>query len=323
MDFVAQPAPADDTWESLSAIWPQNPFFTAPFCASRQAAGFEPWVLGLQQAGKWQSGCLGLLKSGLINRELEITSLPTLPDPPSFWQGVRRFCQKQRVTMLLLHSFGSPQTQIPNLGHEIKRRKRWEYTLDLTCPDLLSAFGSNHLRNFKRGRKGDLQIVRHTDVATCQTHAQLVSASLTRRQDRGEKVISQNDWQPFAHLLQHGAGEIYQAAHGTAVLSSILILKSTRGAYYQSAGTLPAGMECGASHFLVAQVALLLQQDSIEQFNLGGIDELGSGLDRFKSGFGAVCQPLEEAEFYLGHRLRRGIGTALQRCAAVWHGRTA
>ena len=103
---------------------------------------------------------------------------------------------------------------------------------------------------------------------------------------------------------------------------SILSMRRSpyRGAYYQSAGAGHDGMDCGASHFLVHDVAASLQSQSVEVLNLGGADQLNPGLQRFKAGFGATTVKLESARFFLGSVLQKKVGTIvhlLQDRAAV------
>lgn len=138
---------------------------------------------------------------------------------------------------------------------------------------------------------------------------------MERREQRGESVPSvQPD--PFDRaLLVSRAAELFQAYDGTSVLSSILVLRAPLGAYYQSAGTSPEGMELGASQFLISSVAAILQGEGMHLFNLGGAGDESPGLQRFKSGFGAHPVPLEAATFVFGSRgeraARRLIGRAL------------
>jgi lipid II:glycine glycyltransferase (peptidoglycan interpeptide bridge formation enzyme) len=77
-------------------------------------------------------------------------------------------------------------------------------------------------------------------------------------------------------------------------------------------------MTCGASHFLVYEIAKSLQDRAIELFNLGGTEPQNTGLARFKAGFGTTTVELGAARFFLGSSVH-------QRCLTVarWlrHGR--
>jgi len=68
------------------------------------------------------------------------------------------------------------------------------------------------------------------------------------------------------------------------VFLSLLVLTAEKGGYYQSAGTTPEGMQRGASHLLLYETAMLLQQETCTLFNLGGAGAEDSGLRRFKAG---------------------------------------
>jgi lipid II:glycine glycyltransferase (peptidoglycan interpeptide bridge formation enzyme) len=128
---------------------------------------------------------------------------------------------------------------------------------------------------------------------------------MVRRQSRGEAVSARITAHSFVAYTRHGAGELFQAMHDGKVLSSILVLLAERGGYYQSAGTSPAGMACGASHFLVYEIAQSLQNRAIELFNLGGTEPQNAGLARFKAGFGTTTVALEAATFFLGSPVQR------------------
>jgi lipid II:glycine glycyltransferase (peptidoglycan interpeptide bridge formation enzyme) len=100
--------------------------------------------------------------------------------------------------------------------------------------------------------------------------------------------------------VQQGAGNIVQAVKGDRILSSALVLKAEQGAYYQSGGTSAEGMACGASHYLLVEIARALQQAGMRSFNLGGTRDASSGLALFKSRFGARVVKLESATFHVG-----------------------
>jgi lipid II:glycine glycyltransferase (peptidoglycan interpeptide bridge formation enzyme) len=117
-------------------------------------------------------------------------------------------------------------------------------------------------------------------------------------------------------LLASRAGEIFQAVDGDRVLSSILVLRSSTGAYYQSAGTSPEGMKVGASPFLISQVAGILRQEGVQIFNLGGAGEDNPGLQRFKAGFNVRQISLQAATFCPKSVSERKFHTALRSCWA-------
>ncbi len=114
--------------------------------------------------------------------------------------------------------------------------------------------------------------------------------------------------------METGLCTLFQAFHDGQPVSSMLVAQAVRGAYLQSSGTSPAGMDTGASHFLLYEILSRLQLDGVDVFNLGGVDNIDSGLALFKSHFGATPILLESAEFYLGGYIRRKLTTA----ARLW-----
>ncbi len=64
-----------------------------------------------------------------------------------------------------------------------------------------------------------------------------------------------------------------------------------------------------ASPFLVYEIATIIQDRSMELFNLGGVDQPNTGLGRFKAGFGSTMVKLEAAEFFLGSKLKKKVIT--------------
>jgi hypothetical protein len=325
--FAAIRQPGLEDVRQVSALAPQNPFYSSGYMAARRALGAEPWLLGVcsnENEGAWVAGCLAFLMSGRVNRSLEVPSWPRVEDAGPFWDSLVSFCRKRSVSRLELNSFASEPAAFPRWhgaqmpgnargSGVIAHRRRCEYVLELHAMDLLGRYSSNHARNIKRARKAGMTLRRRTDIEACRRHAELMCASLVRRQERGETVrasalVEEEQLRPIVALVSHGAGELFQATDGNRVLSSILVLRAELGAYYHSAGTSPEGMSCGASHFLVHQIAERLRAEGLEQFNLGGADTTSGGLERFKTGFGATPIELEAAELVLAGRVRQALG---------------
>jgi hypothetical protein len=307
-EFSAISTPSPDLYAALATAAPANPFYTSRYVEAKRALGFQPWVLTLRRDGQWRAACAAFMKGGFLRRALEIPSLPALADSETFWAGLQQFCRKARVAYLVVNSNASPASTrftIPVLPGEINRRKRYEYVLELQQPDLWQRLTSNHIRNIKRGHKTGLHMRCAVHAQACQEHAALVGASMARRHSRGEAVSTRIAAQNFVAYTRHGAGELFQAVHDGKVLASILILLAERGAYYQSAGTSPAGMACGASHFLVYEIVKRLQDRNIELFNFGGAEPQNAGLARFKTGFSASQVELEAARFFLGSKVQK------------------
>ncbi len=309
--FRAAAEPSPELCAQAEALDPTNPFCTPAYVDALRKQGAAPWLLMVADGDRLLSACAAFLRSGRLNRGLEIVSLPPLEAPAVFWDGLRQWARQQRITQLEVGTFASAGMQsIPALGIEIRRRPRVEYVLDLEDPQLWKRTASNHLRNTKNARKAGVTVRRGSGEEALHAHLSLVIASLARRKERGESVPEKSEQQAFAALVASGAGELFQALLDGEVLSSILVLQAARGGYYQSAGTSPTGMARGASHFLVQEIAESLRSQGKTIFNLGGADQASEGLRRFKAGFGAREVPLEAATFFLGGALKKKMMTA-------------
>jgi hypothetical protein len=259
------------------------------------------WLLGVRQPEELIAGCGAFLAAGRLNRSLEIESFPMLgPAAGVFADGLAAFCNAQGISRLSLSTFASPAgCVIPPFPGETGRVPRREFLLDLQTLDLWAGLASNHKRRIKAAEKAGVAI-RAAETAGVVEHVALMQETFERRKQRGEAVPEQIDSSPLDAFVGAGAARIYQACLGDRVVSSILILLSPSGGYYQSAGNSPESLSMGASHLLVYRVAQILQSESIEMFNLGGVSEENPGLVRFKQGFGAQPVELEAAEFDVG-----------------------
>lgn len=307
--FSATPRPDAEAIASASARQPANPFCTPGLAAARAARGETPWLLAL---GDGDCECIAFESSGRLRRRLELPSLPDVDAARAepFWSGLLDLCGRRRTTDLVVHTFASPRASIPRVARERWRRSRHEYVLSLEEDDLVSRMSSNHRRNTRRGERAGFELRQADTAAACQDHVRLMGSSMQRRRDRGEDVPMDAEARRASDLVRHGAARIYQAVGDGEVLSSILVLLSSRGAYYHSAGTVPDGMKRGASHFLVGGVARALQVSGRTDFNLGGADPGQEGLTRFKTGFGARRVDLEAAAFDLAGVARRWVTAA-------------
>jgi hypothetical protein len=308
-EFHASPDFTNALSQEITALDPCNPFCTPAYAQAMQAGGMQPWLLYTTEQGRITSACLALLKSGRLNCLLEIPSVPSLLSPDAFWTPLLAFCRQKGVTQLNVDSFGSSTAVIPSLQGEINRRERIEYVLDLAAPELWSAVATNHRRNSQKAQRAGVLVERTSSPESCQDHARLQGISMERRANRGEDVGIDAQTRTSAALLQHHAAEMFRATLDGQVLSSILILRSSGGTYYHSAGTSREGMAIGASHLLIKSVIEIVHGEGCRLFNLGGADPGNPGLERFKKGFGAQPVHLSAAQFYLGNRVRKSIGS--------------
>lgn len=292
----------------IAALDPYNPFYTPEYAKAREATGSEAWLLWLTEKKQVTSGCLAFMRSGRLNRSLEIPSLPAAGIAEEFWKGLLELCRKDRVSELVAQSFASSSAAIPAIPGTVNRRVREEYILDIGEPKGWAEISSNHKRNIQKAKKAGILIEQDVSGAACEQHARLQDASMERRMGRGEQVQADAQVQVFKALVDHRAGELFRATQDGKVLSSILILRAKRGAYYHSAGTNAEGMALGASHLLIFQVAERLRAEGLARFNLGSAGGDNPGLERFKKGFGTRTVGLEAAEFYFGNRWQKSLG---------------
>jgi hypothetical protein len=285
-------------WEKLQECSPDNPFLTAEYALSRQHLGETALMLEHRQ-----EACLAFLRRGRVTSALEIPSLPFTPSS-DFVLGLIDFCRDRRVYDAALHTFGSPTLSIPKLPREIERRARTEFVMDLAVPASQWKIGETHRRYIRRAEKSGVR-VRRVRMEGVEDHLSMCRQSMSRRQERGEAVMSVADSPEVPSIVLNRAGDLFQAVRDDAVLSSMLVIISRTGAYYQSAGTSPEGMEIGASHFLVHSVARMLQEDGVKNFNLGGAEIENPGLRAFKSRFGAAPVETEAVRAVLCGALHR------------------
>src|SRR5918996_6463873 len=113
--------------EKVAALTPDNPFHTQAYIEAMRSLGLQVVVLCLVHDGQLLSACPAFIRSGRLNKTLEITSLPLLADADIFWNGLREFCRSAGVTILEINSYGSRVAEIPDLEFETTRTARAEY----------------------------------------------------------------------------------------------------------------------------------------------------------------------------------------------------
>ncbi len=308
--FLAEHVLSPELASAIMELAPANPYCTPSYAEAMRANRRQPWILGTERRGRLKVGCYGFIISGRLDRTLRIESLPNIACHDVFWDGLMRFCFSHRITRLLLNSFASSGVRIPPLPGEVERHARCEYVLDLEDPQWERRLARKHWQNIKRAQQTGVTLRRVSGVDACREHTRLRAASMERRRERGDSIIGDVKRQlPLLILLiEKGAGELFQAVAGGEVLSSGMVIKAARGAYFDSAGNSPEAMKCGASHFLIYSIARVLREEAIGTFNLGDAEpNPNPGLGLFKSRFGARPVSLESASFYLGSGLRRKL----------------
>lgn len=304
--------PDDATVDRAASLHPENPFLVSPYLRAQRALGQDAWLLGMEDGGELQHAALGFVRHGRIRRSLTIPSAPRLAADSPFWGGLDAFCRAHGITDLDISTFASPESVIPAIAGERGRIQRAEYALSLKDADVLAGLSKHHRERIKKARKRSLVVRRDTSAGALDAHIALHGHSMDRRKSRGERVLQDYARAGPAALLNAGAGELYQALLGEEVEASLLVLKSSRGAYFESAGNSSEGMSMGASHFLLYETAVALQADGAEMFFLGGAREQEAGLRAYKAGFGARAIETEAVVAYIGGRLRYRLSSFIE-----------
>lgn len=309
--------PEPDLVAEISELAPENPFHTPQYVEVRKKLGFKPCAFVFESDGAAVSGCLGFLSRGRLNSRIEITSLPVISEPRTFWDGVFDFCRIENASVLSVHTFSSINTAIDERKNLVSHKKRSEYRLSLTQPDLLKAMNRRSRRMINKATEEGFFVCRSSDSLARQTHVGLANSSLDRRRGKGDLIDSAIELAEVDAFIDCGAGEIVQLIGDNTVHATMLIARSPKGGYAQSSGTSSYGRENGASHFLFYEAARLLQAEGATIFNLGGADEHSVGLQEFKIGLGSERIELESAEFFVGSRWKRFASEAIGRLKGI------
>jgi hypothetical protein len=312
VEFHTEANPSEKLCREVASLAPANPYYTFEYIEAKRALGFQPWMLLLRANGQLLSGCPAFVKTGFLARSLEIESLPTIPDADVFWNELQTFCRSSGISGLGVYTAASDSARIPPLPGEIWRKTRCEFVIELRKGDLWRLMRNSHRGRVNRSRKAGVTVGRTGGAQAWQEHARAVEASMERRKTRGEIFPEVKQAQFCEALRQSRQGELFQAFRDGRVLSSAFVIKAERGAYYFWAGTTAEGMTLGASHYLVHEIAKIMQEESLDFFNLGGTGLENKGLIEFKRGFGPREVTLEAAEFCFGSRVKRGLGRAFQ-----------
>ena len=248
----------------------------------------EAWVLAYDLGGSRTIYGLAVLQSGRLNRGMRVT-LPAMAalEGAKLLEAIDGFASGHRVTNLVIEVIGREPCRMPTLPDELPKGEGWIYVIPLfgEAPD--ARFSANHRRNIRKAEKGSVSTLELASNQAVESHVRMCNASNERREGRGEPIRQVVREQDVLDLLQTGKARLYQAGVGGAVLSSKLIVTLEDGAFFDTAGTSPAGNKLGASHFLMAHIINTLRAEGVQTFNLGLSDEARPGLSRYKAGFGA------------------------------------
>lgn len=316
ISFIAREP--DDRWIDLaSATDPDNPFLAGAYLRSQRALGREGWLLGLGGESTMESAALCFIGRGRIRRSLTVPSSPPVDASSPFWPGLDAFCRDHGITDLDVSTFATPASVIPPVRGETNRVRRTEYAMSLAGTDLWERISKSHRDRIKKGRKNGLVVRRESTDAAIDAHVALHVNSMGRRQLRGEDVSLEFERSISAALLAAGAAQLFQAMRGDHVASSLLVLRSSKGAYSESSGNSTEGMNVGASHFLRYETAVALQSEGTEMFYLGGARAHEEGLRAYKAGFGTIPIDTDAVTAYVGGSLRRRLSSAMETLRAL------
>ena len=310
--FVARPAD-DALLDRASLTDADNPFLTSRYLASQRTLGRDGWLLSIEDAGAMHDAALCFLERGRIRSTFVMPSSPPVPLDSPLWAGVESFITDRGVTDVELSTFATPESRIPPMRGEVQRIERTEFAMPLPDAEILSRVSKSHRERISKGRRKGLIMRRDHSDGAIDAHVALHINSMDRRKSRGEDVSLDFERAGSAALLSAGAGELYQAMLGDHVASSLLVLRSVKGAYSESSGNSREGMGIGASHFLRYETAVTLQAEGIEIFYLGGARTHEEGLRSFKAGFGTTLIDTHSVTAYVGGPLRQKLSAAIQK----------
>lgn len=269
---------------------------------TRLELGEQPWSLCIRADGALVSAAVGYLRSRHLSTSLDIPT-HAVATPAAFWGAVDRLMRIWSARETIIASIAASPGDIPSLRGGWERRERHEYVLDLEGLDAWAALPSDHQTMILQARKRGVSVHRRTDVTTFESHSRLIGASQLRRGLRPQAGI---DLPFLGRLVANGAGELWQAEDGDRLVSSVLLLRATRGAYYFSGGSSDDGWASGAGHLLLFEVARQLQSEGIATLNLGGSGTEDPSREK-KLGFGARRVLLQTAHRRVEARLRSGL----------------
>lgn len=297
----------DNNWmQILETLDPANPFHTRQYITSQKNGGHEVFLLVYFQKRTPTAACAGYVTHRRFRNSIEILTTPQMPDDPELWKDFEKFVHRNHIRKLHFKTFASSEyPMFPELKGRTMVTPRHEYVLNLKKKDLWAGISKNHKRNIKKANRYPIEVVITKLPDACIDHVNMITATMDRRQNRGEDVDTFFDVRWYQKLLECGCGELYQARLQEETISSVLIIRADKGAYYHSAGTCSDGMAAGISHSLVFEIATRLQNEGLDLFNLGGTEEDNPGLVRFKAGFGTDSVALEHRCYFFDNSIQK------------------
>jgi hypothetical protein len=314
--FWAERTGAPKNRERIAALSPQNPFCDPRYVQWRELLGERAILVGLAGKGEIVAGCPAFLSRRISwSRKLELPTVPELPDPDSFWTGLFRLCRRHWITYLVIENNFGATTELP-VVEDGMLSEGLEYRVDVTKEDLWGSLSKRHRGSIKKALKAGLRMREAIPEGAFREHSALVASSLGRHVARGERVgVRAREEEHYRKAVECGLGRLFQAEWNGRVVTSLLLIRSARGAQYHSGGTSPEGYEIGAGVFTMYEALQALRMEGIELINLArGLEHPGLAL--YKSGFGATTFPVKDAQYFLGGRLRKALARIHKRISS-------
>jgi hypothetical protein len=307
MDFWFDLGARAGNCERVSQLTPDNPFCDQRYVQWRETLGDKGILLGLANAEGIVIGCPAFVTSRyLVNRTLELPTLPDFPDIACFWKGLLQFCRRHWISYLVIDNYCGSSVELPMIESWTSSERILEYHLSLTRRDFWGDLSDGHKCNIKKARKLGVRLRTNLTPDAFIQHAAMFSSSLERRAARGEDITFARDESYYRDIVACGLGQLLQAELDGAVVASVILLRSGRRAYYFSAGASREGLRSGAAPFALYEAMLRLREEGINLLNLGrGVRH--EGLSRFKAGFGAVGVGVTRAHYFVGGPIRKMV----------------
>jgi RimJ/RimL family protein N-acetyltransferase len=291
------------------------------FLRSSAPKGSKVVAFTVENDGRLAAVALGIRTSSLRNRQLVFPSYPRWLDSDpevsrEFWQGLQDYWDKLNVAKFQLNSYEAPASLDWPFGEPLRVHERKEYYIDLSqdLDALFKCFSSNHRRNVRKAERQDFVCDIDRSETAFERHLSVFSHTQARRSERGESAAGINA-SLCRNVLASGDGFLMQLRHADEIVSSFLVLLTSKRAFYYSGGTTEQGMRMGASHYLMWLAIRELKARGATTLSLGGISGTDpEGLARYKLGFGATAVALSNVSHVTG----RGFGDgALRRVRPI------
>ncbi len=255
-----------------------------------------------------------LLKKELF-KSLSFGSLPAAENAASQRNMVEKliqYAQKDSVTSISFHSFGTPYGSdiLPELGFNVS--KRWEFLLDL-CDneeDLWKKIHSKKRNLIKKGQKSGVVVKRCDDISEALELRQLALATQKRKEgaDIDFPVADESYYLSIKKkLIDIGIGRLYLAYEGSRAIAGAFFVGFHDSVYYVLSSADQEGLDKAAPDLILWTCMTDYQKEGYRIFNLGGVSEHDlhgtpleeSGLYHFKKRFSANEVPCYRSELIL------------------------